>query len=316
MFDDIFAGFHTVSMVALVSEDRLWDPGASGWGTAMNIQRGIHLTAVLSALCLSTGLCLDHATSAPLNPRVQLVYQPARSPDLKPVAERVKTHQVLEQFGQFLLPLRLPKDLVIQFDECGAATRQYQPGGPVTVCYELVDKIEKVAANVKPENRALVLVGTIIQAMFHETATAVFDLLQVPIWGRLDDADDRLAGFLMVEFGPDLAAQLIIGTATFFKESGQTWTGSDFAEARSPEAQRFFNYLCMAYGSEPRTFASFGDNKVIGDLTLPINRAAGCAREYEQVRQSFNLRIMPYVDPDLLIQVRSQPWALVVAAKP
>ena len=231
---------------------------------------------MLSAFCLGICFCLDHATSAPLNPRVQLVYQPARSPDLKPVAERVRTHQVLEQFGQFLLALRLPKDLVIQFDECGAATRQYQPGGPVTVCYELVDRIEKVAANVKPENRALVLVGTIIQAMFHETATAVFDLLQVPIWGRLDDADDRLAGFLMVEFGPDLAAQLIIGTATLFKESGQTWTGSDFAEARSPEAQRFYNYLCMAYGSEPRTSPHSGTTRS-SSLTLPIDRAARCA---------------------------------------
>jgi hypothetical protein len=223
------------------------------------------------------------------------------------VADRVKQYRVLEQFGHFLLPLRLPRKLLIQFDECGAFTREYRPGGPVTVCYELVDKIEHVAANVPPEARQSVFVGTLIQAVFHATSTAVFDLLQVPIWGRADDASDRLAGFLMVEFGSDLATQLITGTVTFFKESGKTWTGSDFAEATSPEAQRYYNYLCMAYGSDPGAFESLLDSRTAGHLTLPPDRAFKCTREFEQVRKSFNLRIMPFVDPELLVKVRADP---------
>ena len=250
------------------------------------------------------------------NPLVQLVYLPAHSAGLKGVADRVKKFQELEQFGQFLVALRLPKKLVIQFDECGASTRPYRAGGPVTVCYDLVDRIERVAANVAPETRNLVLAGTTIQAIFHETAPAVYDLLHVPIWGRLDDAEDRLAGFLMVEFGSDLATELIIGTATFFKESGKTWTGSDFADAQSPEAQRFYNYLCMAYGREPKTFASLRDSRNIGDLALPEDRARQCAREFEQVRKSFNLRIMPYVDPELLVKLRAHPWTQLVGTKP
>jgi hypothetical protein len=250
------------------------------------------------------------------NPRVQLTYLAPRNAELKSIAERVKKWEVLEQFGQFLVPLRLPRKLVVQFDECGASTRPYRPGGPVTVCYELVDQIEQTAAKVDPDARDLVLVGTIIQAVFHETAVAVFDVLQVPIWGRREDAADRLAGFLMVEFGPELAKRLIIGTAIFFKESGKTWTGSQFADASAPEAQRFYNYLCMAYGSEPRTFSSFVQDENGGNIVLPRARAGLCRKEFEQVRKAFNLRIMPYVDPDLLVRIRAKPWSLFASTKP
>jgi hypothetical protein len=249
------------------------------------------------------------------NPHVQLAYLTPHNAELKSIAERVKKWEVLEQFGQFLVPLRLPRKFVVQFGECGALTRPYRPGGPVTVCYELVDKIEKTAERVDPDVRELVLVGTIIQAIFHETAVAVFDVLQVPIWGRREDAADRLAGFLMVEFGPEMAKRLIIGTAIFFKESGKTWTGSQFADASAPEAQRFYNYLCMAYGSEPRTFSSFVQDQNGGDFALPPGRAALCGTEFEQVRKAFNLRIMPYVDPDLLVEIRAKPWSLFASTK-
>jgi hypothetical protein len=265
------------------------------------------IALIVALLGLSTQL---EAAAPALNPKVRLVYQTPRAADLKDVAERVKKRQVLELFGQFLVPLRLPRTLVIQFDQCSAMTRAYQPGGAVTICYELVKEIEKVAANVNPESRELVLTGTIIQAVFHETATAVFDVLDVPIWGRGDDADDRLAGFLMVEFGSDFARDLIFGTATFFKASDKTWTGSEFADARSPEPQRFYNYLCMAYGSEPKIFASLSEGKAIGDYALPATRAKRCGGEFEQVRKAFNLRIMPYVDPDLLVDIRARPWSL------
>jgi hypothetical protein len=275
-------------------------------------RRAIVFTVTLFVLALLGLSAYDRVEAAvpTLNPKVRLVYQTPRAAELKDVAERVKKRQVLELFGQFLVPLRLPKPLVIQFDQCGAMNRAYQPGGPVTICYELVKEIEKVAGNVNAESRELVLTGTIIQAVFHETATAVFDVLDVPIWGRPDDADDRLAGFLMVEFGSDFARDLIFGTATFFKASDKRWTGSEFADAQSPEPQRFYNYLCMAYGIEPKMFVTLSEGQAIGDFALPASRAKRCASEFEQVRKAFNLRIMPYVDPDLLVQIRARPWSL------
>jgi len=47
-----------------------------------------------------------------------------------------------------------------------------------------------------------------------------------------------------------------------------------------------------------------GDAKPI----LPQDRSGRCEGEYAQVRKAFNLRIMPFVDPDLLIKVKASRW--------
>jgi len=242
------------------------------------------------------------------NPNVEIVYKEPRTAAFKPIAERVKQRRVLEQLRVFLAPLRLPRKLTINVDECAAPMREYQPQSPVVICYEVIDQIEKVAAKADPVVRDRVLIGAFVQAAFHETAHAVFDILQVPVWGRANDAADRLAAFIMVQFGEDVAMQTILGTATFFRLSGRTWTGSEFAEVNSPEAQRFFNYLCIAIGGAPKTFDFLVNPKDKEEQLLPDRRAERCKAEFEQVRMAFNLRIMPHVDPDILVKVRAIQW--------
>src|SRR5262249_41634178 len=175
---------------------------------------------------------------------------------------------------------------------------------------EVVDKIEKIAAKADANVRERVLIGAFVQAAFHETAHAVFDILQVPVWGRANDAADRLAAFIMVHFGGDVALHTILGTAEFFRLSGHTWTGSEFAEVNSPEAQRFFNYLCIAVGGAPKSFAFLVNPKDKEEQLLPARRAERCKGEFEQVRMAFDLRIMPHVDPDILVKVRAIQWLL------
>jgi hypothetical protein len=248
---------------------------------------------------------------APSNPQVEIVYARPRAANLQAVANRLKSRRVLEEFAQFMLPLKLPTTLTVQFDQCGGTARLYKPGEPATICYELVDEIEKIAAK-SADDGEMILAGAVTQAVFHVAANAVFDILDVPIWGRREDAADRLAGFLMVELGADLAYWTIVGTASFFQDSGKTWTGSQFADASSPEAQRYYNYLCMAYGGDRVKFeylAAQPDDKS-KEPFLPKDRAEQCRDEYTQVRSAFNLRIMPYVDPDLLVQVRATKWAI------
>jgi hypothetical protein len=275
----------------------------------------------MSAVAVSCALLLSLAAPPALaqgqaNPQVEVRYVEPAAPALKPVAQRLRSRKVLEEFSQFLLPLKLPKKLMVQFDQCNGPVRYYRSGQPATVCYELVDQIEKVGARADAATREMVLAGTIVQAVFAETANAIFDILDVPVWGRRGDAADRLAGFLMVGIGSDISYQLIVGAATFFQNSGKTWTGSQFASVNSPEAQRFYNFLCMAYGSDPVRFGYLADpedkNK---EPIIPRNRAVRCNDEYTQVRSAFNLRIMPYVDPDLLIKLRATDWKLSSTGK-
>ena len=248
------------------------------------------------------------APAALQNPQIEIVYGQPSNANYRPIYDRLKKLQVLEELKQFLVPLRLPRKLTVQVDQCGAATRPYKPGGPATICYELVEQIERVAAKTEENLRETVLVGTFVQAVFHEVALAVLDILQVPIWGRREDAADRLSSFIMLQFGEDVARQTVIGTGVFFEASGKTWTGSQFADVNSPEPQRYFNFLCMAYGGAPKVFEGLAKAEGDAKPILPEDRAGRCADEYAQVRKAFNLRIMPFVDPDLVVRVKASQW--------
>jgi len=194
----------------------------------------------------------------------------------------VNSH-ALEELQRFLTPLRLPTDLTVRADSCGAARRAYDGASKTaTVCYEMIAAILKVAADqtdASDADRSGAIVGTIVEALFHEAAIGLFDVYNVPVWGRMEDAADRLAALIMLQFG------------------------ADFASSESPEAQRFYNFLCIAYGGDPITFDSLKTNGA-----LPDYRIARCAAEYQQVRQAFDLRLMPYIDPDLLVKSRAQTW--------
>ena len=270
--------------------------------------------AAVAVMFFAALLAVSAAAQAPVNlanPQIDIVYVAPSNSNHRPIHERLKKLQVLEQLQQFLVPLKLPRKLTVQVDQCGAAFRPYTPGGAATICYEHVEQIEAVAAKADPSLKDTVIVGTFVQAVFHEVATAVLDILQVPVWGRRDDAADRLAGFIMLQFGEEVARRTVIGSAVFLEASGKGWTGKDFAGVMSPEAQRYFNLLCIAYGGAPRTFEFLVKPDDSQKSILPQERADRCQAEYAQVRKAFNLRIMPYVDPDLLVKVKSSRWVNV-----
>lgn len=266
------------------------------------------IALIFAYFMLDTTRAVAQASPDIQNPQVEIAYLPPDNTAYQPVYERLKQRRVLEQLKQFLAPLRLPRRLVVNTDQCDAASRHYQPQGPVTICYELVEQIERLAAKADPDQRDNVVTGTVVLAVFHEVAEAVFDLLEVPIWGRREDAADQLAAFIMLQFSEEVALKTIVGAATFFQLSGRTWTGSDLADVNAPDAQRFFNFLCMAFGASPKSFEFLVTPRPDGPPMLPENRAIRCSAEYASVRTAFNLRIMPYVDPNLLIRVRATQW--------
>lgn len=248
--------------------------------------------------------------------RIQISYDAPSNPALLPFYNALREHHVLERVQAFMVPLRLPEPVIVRTAQCGSETEAYNPGGAVTICYEMVQHVAAIAAahTKDPQEQALILDGTFVEAVLHDLAYAIFYELKVPIWGREDDAADHIAALIMTSFGDRVGLTTILGTAMFFEYSGQTWTGADFASPDSPDAQRFYNFLCIAYGADPITFGFLRPTP--GPSALPkltSERAARCSRdnpanEYLQVRQAFNLRIMPYVDPELLIKVRASQW--------
>jgi hypothetical protein len=276
--------------------------------------------AVLSALQVSAFQGAAAQTLRP-NPQIQVEYVSpkynaaagqAQYNDFTAIYGWLRVRRPLEEIQTLLAPLRLPRPIKIEVDSCGAERRPYLPGGPVTICYELIDAIQKTADAIKGNDglKQTVVVGTFTQVVLHELAYGIFDALQVPVWGRIDDAADRLAAFVLLQFSGQVAHTAMVGSAEFFLLSRKTWTGSAFADADSPEGQRFYNFLCIAYGGDQLDFGGWAQAPQGKDPLLPQFRAVQCPHEYEQVRAAFNLRIMPYVDPDVLLQVKAAQWFL------
>jgi hypothetical protein len=243
------------------------------------------------------------------NSQVDIVYAEPRDAQFGPIRDRLMRRQVLEQLRLFLSPLKLPRKLVIQLDQCDAERRPYKSGGPVTICYEYVAKVDRIAPRNQPPNglpRELMIVGAFVQEALHEVAIATFDILEIPVWGREADAADKLAGFIMVQFGKDVALKVMTGAAWYFDASDRTWSDSDYASEQSPEAQRFFNYLCIAFGADPASFKFLIDQNL-----LPVRRAQRCTNEFYALRFAFAKEILPHVDQPLLKRVQSATWLML-----
>ena len=74
----------------------------------------------------------------------------------------------------------------------------------IVYCYELVAQMENdiASTNVLPGfRREDALVGGFVSTMLHETGHAIFYLLEIPIFGREEDAADAIASYVALQFG-------------------------------------------------------------------------------------------------------------------
>ena len=244
------------------------------------------------------------------NDQVEISYVVPRNAAFRPLYERYKNRQVLEQLRAFMAPLSLTRKVTFKIDQCGRMNAVFQPGGGVTICYEYLAQIDKLAPTEKTVlgvTREMAIAGAFIQVALHEVSRVVFDVLKIPVWGRESDAADKLAGFLMLQFGQDVALTTLRGTAHFFEASERTWTGSDFSDVLAPEAQRFYNYLCIAHGGpSSEAFRPF----LTQIKFLELSRAKRCTQEYADLRWAFQKTILPHVDQDLMERVQKMPILL------
>jgi len=247
------------------------------------------------------------------NPQIEVGYVEPRTPAYRPLYEKLKERRVLEDLRAFLSPLRLPRTIQVKVDECGGSTAHYRPGGPVNICYESVAALERTAPSVTlqigglPFTKEDAVAGAFVHAVLHEVARAVFDILEIPVWGREEHAADRVAGYMMFQFGEKVAYRTLVGTAWFLVQSGVAITGmptGEFSYVREVEGgtlQRFYNTLCIALGGDPARFAFLAK-------TLPEGRAKWCRWEFVQLQRSFADTFMPHVDRELLKKVQLTEW--------
>ena len=151
----------------------------------------------------------------------------------------------------------------------------------VTICYEHLTSIRDTA----PQDgfvsfgagRELTadqaVAGGIARLVLYETSFAVFDVLKIPVWGRIDEAADNVTALIMLDFGEEMAWTTILGSAWYLAQRGLLGTGFFSDAARPLEAQRFYNYLCFAYGAQPKSYEF-----LVNGFNLPPDRATPLPR--------------------------------------
>jgi hypothetical protein len=242
-------------------------------------------------------------------------YVVPKNAEHEPIYQTLKAMRVLERMSELLSPLRLPRRLTLKLVGCDGDANAYYEDQVVTICYEYLDYVVKlapkdgapVAAALGITNK-IALVGPTVDVFLHEVGHAVFDMLGIPLFGREEDAADQFSAYLMLQFAKEDARKLILGASFLgakdaLEAQKQDAKLKDFADEHGFPAQRYFNLLCMAYGSDPKAFAG-----AVTTGQLPAERAEGCEAEYRQVQKAFERLIRPYVSRSLARKVRQKRW--------
>jgi hypothetical protein len=152
-------------------------------------------------------------------------------------------------------------------------------------------------------------IGQLLWLSLHEVGHATFDIFGVPIFGNEEIAADNFASYVMLQFAE--ARQLIIGAAWRWNAYVQNYKANPvvqvrlagFASDHGLPQERFYNVLCMAFGSDPALFADFVQNGY-----LPPTRAANCVREYMKFANAFEKQIGPHIDYELAKGIVGANW--------
>lgn len=254
------------------------------------------------------------------NPQIKTQYV---APKYLNLAEALMKRGILEEYSQFMSPLRLKIPLTISLEGCGAVNSDYDyVNHYIRICYELVDLIVNEAAVPQAQlpapyndakkypglglmpgfTRAEIIIGGITQVALHETGHAVFDMEGIPRLGREEDAADEISGLVMLQFGKSLAQTLIKGTINVWHhmQASQSFDiRTSLGDVHSLSIERAVNYLCLAYGQDPSSFED------LAKQWLPEQRKGNCKNEYQQGMLAFTKTVLPLVDMEQLKKVQS-----------
>ena len=230
--------------------------------------------------------------------QVRVVYAEPKEAKHLAIRDAMQQRRTLELVRTLLAPFRLPRTLTVEAKGCDGAADAYYGDDVATICYEYVELIERHAPKVATPGgvtRADTVVGNIMDTLLHEAGHAVIDMLEIPVMGREEDAADFFSAYLLLQFSAEDAQRLIQGVGFMMASEAREALVERprieaFAGVHGLPAQRYYNLLCMAYGSNPATFA----NLLAGGL--PRRRATGCGDEYALLKRSFIKLILPYVD--------------------
>jgi hypothetical protein len=203
------------------------------------------------------------------------------------------TSETLPQFAS--VARTIDPDLVITARDCGVINSWYRSQEKeITLCYEYLNDaysfIEARYRNAPPTTQMLLKLGTFAGVLVHELGHAVIHTHDLPIIGGEEDAADRIATIMFLEFAEKKPAEgkvMLVGDLAYkwdrrFNALDKLINARNlYANEHPLNEQRVFNIVCLAYGSNPALFLDTAQQ-----LKLPRERAMRCQHEYFETKKA------------------------------
>lgn len=190
----------------------------------------------------------------------------------------------------------LPKDVRVNFSECGQANAFYDPNERrIAMCYELIESFYDVFREEESNEDELddAVVGATVFVLFHELGHALIDVLDLPVTGKEEDAVDQLSLFMLTDGTDEGEKAALDGARALLLAASSDATSVDdlpFWDEHSLGQQRFYNIICGVYGQNPQKYAALVEEGV-----LPEERAERCEGEYAQIEKSWIRLLAPHL---------------------
>jgi hypothetical protein len=125
----------------------------------------------------------------------------------------------------------------------------------------------------------------------HEIGHALIDTYKLPITANEEDAADRCSSFInLEELGEDGVKAVLAAAEAFQIESRASSNHArNMADEHLLQEQRFYNSLCMLYGSNPNKYPM-----IVEKGFLPKERAVRCPNEYQRTVESWQSLLEPW----------------------
>lgn len=217
------------------------------------------------------------------------------NPNFEAVHREIKRAKVLEKAADKLnRTLILPHDITLRTKDCGTVNAFYDPRDKsITFCYELMAHLFNLfKSDGATDQEANEQMGKAVNFIFlHELGHALIDSYELPITANEEDAADRCSSYICIEeMGEEGVEWVVAAAEAFYIQSKNRQIGKEgLADEHLLEEQRFFNSLCMIYGSNPNKYSQF-----VSRGLLPEARAVRCPSEYSKTAKAWEQLLEPW----------------------
>jgi Putative metallopeptidase len=183
---------------------------------------------------------------------------------------------------------KLSSDINVSFEICKTPDSFFDDStNKITICKEMIDEFYGLFGQSRiPKEELRQKVNDAIAFFFmHEAGHALVSVLDLPIAGREEDAVDQFSVLTLLRTEPDGSRMVLAGAESFnlyAQWARRTREPRVYWDEHSQDEQRYFDTLCLVYGSDPSAF-----QYLVSTGMLPGERAEICPDEYARASRSW-----------------------------